>query len=269
VDAVGNLFIAYFEGVGKMSNGVATTVAGGGYYLVLGDNGPATSAYLYDPGGVAVDSAGNVYIADGENNRLRKVSNGVITTVAGNGTPGFSGDNGPATSAQLHDPARVAVDSAGNLYIADNNNYRIRKVSNGAITTVAGNGTRGFSGDNIPATSAQFHDPFGVAVDSAGNLYIADSGNNRIRKVANGIITTVAGNGTPGFSGDNGPATSAQLNGPAGVAVDSAGNLYIADGGNNRIRKVSNGVITTVAGNGRWDRRGKPLRRACNPEPAA
>jgi len=250
VDAVGNLFIAYFEGVGKMSNGVATTVAGGGYYLVLGDNGPATSAYLYDPGGVAVDSAGNVYIADGENNRLRKVSNGVITTVAGNGTPGFSGDNGPATSAQLHDPARVAVDSAGNLYIADNNNYRIRKVSNGAITTVAGNGTRGFSGDNIPATSAQFHDPFGVAVDSAGNLYIADSGNNRIRKVANGIITTVAGNGTPGFSGDNGPATSAQLNGPAGVAVDSAGNLYIADGGNNRIRKVSNGVITTVAGNG-------------------
>ena len=236
VDAVGNLFIAYFEGVGKMSNGVATTVAGGGYYLVLGDNGPATSAYLYDPGGVAVDSAGNVYIADGENNRLRKVSNGVITTVAGNGTPGFSGDNGPATSAQLHDPARVAVDSAGNLYIADNNNYRIRKVSNGAITTVAGNGTRGFSGDNIPATSAQFHDPFGVAVDSAGNLYIADSGNNRIRKVSNGVITTVAGNGTLGYSGDNGPATSAQLARPVAVAVGSAGNVYVVDGLDDGIR---------------------------------
>ena len=119
------------------------------------------------------------------------------------------------------------------------------------ITTVAGNGTCGFSGDNGPATSAQLYGSHGVAVDSAGNLYIADTANNRIRKVSNGVITTVAGNGTAGFSGDNGPATSAQLTDPEGVAVDSAGNLYIADTGNNRIRKVSNGVITTVAGNGR------------------
>ena len=123
-----------------------------------------------------MDSAGNLYIADTDNNRIRKVSNGVITTVAGNGTQGFSGDNGPATSAQLNGPDGVAVDSAGNLYIADTDNNRIRKVSNGVITTVAGNGTSGFSGDNGPATSAQLDDPYGVAVDSAGNLYIADTG---------------------------------------------------------------------------------------------
>ena len=138
-----------------------------------------------------------------------------INTVAGNVPAGHSlygGDNGPATSAQLASPLGVAVDSAGNLYIADTDNHRIRKVSNGVITTVAGNGTAGFSGDNGPATSAQLNYPAGVAVDSAGNLYIADTDNNRIRKVSNGVITTVAGNGTLGFSGDNGPATSAQLN---------------------------------------------------------
>jgi hypothetical protein len=142
------------------------------------------------------------------------------------------------------------VDSAGNLYIADWQNNRIRKVSNGVISTVAGTGTRGFSGDGGPATSAQLAYPQSVAVDSAGNLYIADTSNSRIRKVSNGVITTVAGDGRFGFSGDNGPATSAQLNGPVGVAVDSAGNLYIADQVNQRIRKVSGGVITTVAGGG-------------------
>ena len=193
---------------------------------------------------VAADSAGNLYIADENNYRIRKVSNGVITTVAGNGTRGFSGDNGLATNATLSGPAAVAVDSAGNIYIPDG--ARIREVSNGVITTVAGNGTGGFSGDNGPATSAELNGG-GVAVDSAGNLYIADSGNNRIRKVSNGVITTVAGDGTSGFSGDSGPATSAQLSIPIAVAVDSAGDLYIADYANNRIRKVSNGVITTVA----------------------
>jgi sugar lactone lactonase YvrE len=174
----------------------------------------------------------------------------VITTVAGNGTQSFSGDNGPATSAQLHGPDGIAVDSIGNLYVADYSNHRIRKVTSGVITTVAGNGTQGFSGDNGPATSAQLNGPVGIAVDFTGNLYIADTYNHRIREVSNGVIATVAGNGTPGFSGDNGPATSAQLHGPVGVAVDSAGNLYIADYGNNGIRKVSNGVITTVAGSG-------------------
>jgi uncharacterized protein (TIGR03437 family) len=167
---------------------------------------------------------------------------GVLTLVAGNGTPGYSGDNGPATSAQLYDPYVVAVDAAGNLYIADSSNCRIRKVSNGVITTVAGNGVYGYSGDNGPATSAQVGEPFGVAVDAAGNLYIADTLSARVRKVSNGVIATVAGSGLTGpaggggFSGDYGPATSARLNGPSGVAVDSAGNLYIADTGNDRIR---------------------------------
>ena len=227
------------------------TFAGNGTIGYSGDNGPATSAQLNQPGGVAVDAAGNVYIADTVNNRIRKVANGVISTVAGNGTLGYSGDDGPATSAQLSWPAGVAVDSAGNLYVADQNNNRIRKVSNGVITTVAGNGTPGYSGDNGPATSAKLYGPKGVAVDSAGNLYIADTSNQRIRKVLNGVIATAAGNGPDlygngGYSGDNGPATSARLNQPWGVAVDFAGNLFIADYGNNRIRKVSNGVITTA-----------------------
>ena len=250
-DSAGNLYIVDSGRIRKVSNGVIDTVAGIGIFGFSGDNGPATSAQLNYPGGVAVDSAGNLYIADTGNHRIRKVSGGVIATVAGNGTLGFSGDNGPATSAQLNYPGGVAVDSAGNLYIADSYNFRIRKVSNGAITTVAGNGAPGFGGgDNGPATSAPLSRPSGIAVDSAGNLYIAEFNSGRIRKVTNGAITTVAGSGTPGFSGDRGSATSAQLNGPEGVAVDSAGNLYIADFGNNRIRKVSNGVITTVAGTG-------------------
>jgi uncharacterized protein (TIGR03437 family) len=252
VDAAGNLYIADAGNnrIRKVSNGVITTVAGNGTQGSGGDGGPATSAQLYYPWGVAVDSAGNLYIADRGNNRIRKVSNGVITTVAGTGTYGFSGDNGPATSAQLYDPQGVAVDSAGNLYIADTGNSHVRRVSNGVIASVAGTGTYGFSGDGGPATSNELNAPSGVAVDSAGNLYIADTLNHRIRKVSNGVITTVAGNGTQGFSGDSGPATSAQLYQPDGVAVDPAGNLYIADTGNQRIRKVSGGVVTTVAGTG-------------------
>jgi uncharacterized protein (TIGR03437 family) len=252
VDSAGNLYIAdtHNQSIRKVASGVIATVAGNGTRGSSGDNGLATSALLNNPYGLAVDSAGNLYIADSSNNRIRKVSGGMIATVAGNGTPGYSGENGPAINAQLDYPQGVAVDSAGNLYIADAGNNRIRKVSNGVIATVAGSGTPGFSGDNGLATSAQFNNPDGVAVDPAGNLYIADTSNNRIRKVSNRIITTVAGDGTVGFSGDNGPATSAQLAYPWGVAVDSAGNLYIADYGNNRVRKVSNGVIATVAGNG-------------------
>jgi sugar lactone lactonase YvrE len=259
VDSAGNLYIAeYSNGPGlapptnsrirRVSNGVITTVAGNGTVGFSGDNGPATSAQLNDPDGVAVDSAGNLYIADSGNNRIRMVSNGFIITVVGSGTEGYSGDNGPAVSAELNNPWAVAVDAAGSLYIADSYNFRIRKVSNGVITTVAGNGTPGFGGDNGPASSAELSGAKGVALDSAGNLYIADSGNNRIRKVSNGMITTLAGGGS--VVGDNGPATSAWLGSPEGVAVNAAGDLYIADNYNDRIRKVANGVITTVAGNG-------------------
>jgi sugar lactone lactonase YvrE len=211
---------------------------------------------------VAIDGAGNLYFADPSSNVIRKVAaaTGIITTVAGNGTFGYSGDGGLATNAQFNGPSSAAVDGAGNLYIADWFNAVIRKVTaaTGIITTVAGNGTLGYSGDGGPATSAELSTLVGVVLDDLGDLYIADSNNAVIRKVAarTGIITTVAGNGTPGFSGDGGPATSAELSelcygGP--VAVDGFGTLYIADCGNNRVRKVpaGTGVITTVAGNGR------------------
>ncbi len=252
VDGNGSVYVADPQNsiVARISNGVLTVVAGNGIEGVSGDGRPATSASLNAPTGVAVDSMGNLYIADEGNNRIRKVSSGIITTVAGNGSPGFSGDGGPATSASLNGPLGVAIDAAGNLYIADSENNRIRKVSGGTITTVAGNGVAGFSGDGGPAASASLDLPYGEAVDSAGSLYIADFRNQRIRKLSGGTITTVAGNGTQGFSGDGGPAASASLNAPAGVAVDGAGNLYIADANNDRIRKVSGGTITTVAGNG-------------------
>jgi NHL repeat len=214
----------------------------------VGDGCPATNASLSTPNAIAVDSTGILYIADNNNFRIRKVSAGVIATVAGNGTMGFSGDGGPATSAQIGYSVGVAVDSAGNLYLVDNYT-RIRKVSSGVITTVAGNGTGGYSGDGVPATSASIS-PWGVAVDGAGSLYIADFSNNRVRKVSGGIITTVAGTGVSGFSGDGGPATSAQISYATSVAVDSTGNLYIGDAGNYRIRKVAGGIISTIAGNG-------------------
>jgi serine/threonine-protein kinase len=217
-------------------------------------SGPTVHAQLARPIGVMVDRAGDLYIADTSNNRVRRVdADGRIITVAGTGQNGFSGDNGPATQAQLYYPEDVAIDGAGNLYIADRTNNRIRRIgTDGRIITIAGTGQNGFSGDNGPATQAQFDGPFGVAVDATGNLYIASPGNSRVRRVdTHGRIITVAGNGQAGFSGDNGPATQAQLDTPARVAVDPAGNLYIADSYNNRVRRVdTNGRITTVAGNG-------------------
>jgi uncharacterized protein (TIGR03437 family) len=261
VDSAGNLYIAdTYNAVIRTvaaSTGIITTMVGNGTQGYGGDgaaaNGPTCE--LSNPAAVAVDSAGNLYIADPGNFRVRKVAagTGVITTVAGNGVSGYSGDNGPATSAELFGPSGVAVDSAGNLYIADTNNYRVRKVStSGVITTVAGNGTPGFSGDGGSATSAELREAYGVAVDSAGNLYIADGHNNVIRKVSGGVISTIAGSGpsAAGFSGDGGPATSAELDNPLGVAVDSAGSVYIADLSYSAIRKVTGGVINTIAGGG-------------------
>ena len=243
-DGAGNLYITDRgnERIRKVdSAGVISTVAGSGTAGFSGDGGAATAAQLNEPYGVAVDSSGNLYIAEWNNNRIRKVNSaGVISTVAGTGTAGFSGDGGAATAAQLSNPQDVALDAAGNLYIADVNNNRIRKVNSaGVISTVAGTGTAGFSGDGGAATSAQLHWPRGVALDGAGNLYIVDNNNHRIRKVdSSGSISTVAGTGTAGYSGDGGAATSAQLSNPRGVALDGAGNLYIADTSNNRIRKV-------------------------------
>jgi uncharacterized protein (TIGR03437 family) len=272
----------------------------GGY---LGDAGAATAAELNNPLGLALDSKGNLYIADSSNSRVREVAGGTISTVAGNGTAGFLGDKAAATSAELYNPSGVAVDSSGNIYIADTSNWVIRKVAGGNITTYAGDNTLGGGGggDHGLAINAQLAIPTGLAVDAAGNLYIADTGTNSIRIVAasTGIITTlsigsfnlkspravavdaagdvyiadtgngrilkvapagsitrtttVAGTGVNGYTGDGGPATSAQLSSPAGVAADAAGNVYIADTNNQRIRMVSaaTGIITTVAGTGR------------------
>ena len=256
VDSGGNVYIADTNDnrIRKVdTKGIITTVAGNGINGSSGDGGPAAGAQLGGPFNMVLDASGNLYIADTNNLRVRKIdAQGNISTVAGNGLYGFSGDGGPATSAKLTLPLDVAA-AGGNLYIADEYNYRVRKVDNqGNISTLAGTGVYGSSGDGGPATSAQLSDLTGVAVDAAGNVYIADYGNNRIRKVdTKGIITTVAGNGNDGYSGDGGPATGAQLNSPSGVTVDAGGNLYIADFGNNRIRKVdTQGFITTVAGSG-------------------
>jgi sugar lactone lactonase YvrE len=206
---------------------------------------------------VAIDGAGNLYFADLGNNRIRNVSPaGTITTMAGGGSPASgNGDGGTATGAKLSAPAGVTVDATGNLYISEGGlgASRIRKVSaNGTISTITGNGSSSFSGDGGPATSAALNTPLGIALDRAGNLYIADGGNSRVRKVSvSGIITTVAGNGSLSFSGDGGPGPSAGLNVPTWVATDSAGNLYINDGGNERVRRVNAaGIISTIAGDG-------------------
>jgi sugar lactone lactonase YvrE len=254
-DPGGNLYLSTSAQVFKIdTSGVLSVIAGRGLSGFSGDGGPATSATLASPQGVAVDSVGNVYLADFHNQRVRRVdTSGIITTVAGNGSYGFSGDGGPATSASLARPAWVAVDASDNLYIADLYNQRIRRVdASGIITTVAGNGSFGSGGDGGPATDASFRYPVSVAIDDHGNLYIGDNQNHSIRKVDTlGVITTVAGNGSAGYGGDGGPATSANLSYPAGVAFDAAGNLYIGDNRNNRVRKVDTaGVITTVAGNG-------------------
>jgi len=262
VDAAGNLAIADQSNdrirLVNATTGVITTVAGKESSGFSGDGGPATAAELYLPAGVTFGAAGDLFIADQQNNRIRRVdaTAGIITTVAGNGSAGFSGDGGLATAAQLNAPSGVAFDAAQNLFIADRFNSRIRRVdaATGTITTVAGDGTFGFGGDGGPATAAQLNYPYSVGVDAAGNVLIPDTTNERLRRIdaRTGIITTIAGNGTPSFSGDGGPATTAQIGFVPGVAVDPAGNLFITDHNAQRIRRVdaATGIITTVAGNG-------------------
>ena len=237
------------------TSSIITRTAGTGTAGFLGDDGSATSARLNEPRDTAVGPDGSLYIADTYNNRIRKVSpQGVITTLAGNGTSGYGGDNGPATNASIKLPHDVTVGDDGVVYIADSHNNRVRRVgTNGIITTIAGTGAFGYNGDNRLATTATLRKPKSVALFGRG-LYIADGYNHRIRRIDldTGIITTVAGTGTAGFSGDGGPATLAKLNLPQRIAFDSVGNLYLTDTLNNRIRRVdyATGIITTVAGNG-------------------
>ena len=253
VDGAGNLYIAdsHNDRIRRVDpSGTIVTFAGGGD--AFGDGGPALEAQLDFPADLAVDGAGNVYIADALNRRIRRVDpSGTIVTFAGGGNA--LGDGSPALEAQLDYPAGVAVDGAGNVYIADLGSNRIRRVDpSGTIATVAGTGKRGFAGDGGAAVEALLANPTDVAVDEAGNIYIADAYNGRIRRVdISGTIATIAGTGERGFAGDGGPAVDAQLADPLGVAVDGAGNLYIADAYNYRIRRVDlSGTIATIAGTG-------------------
>jgi hypothetical protein len=255
--------------------GLIYTVAGNGVFDFTGDGGPATNATLDYPESVAVDASGNLFIADTDNERIRKVdTNGIITTIAGDGTYGYSGDGAAATNASFRYPVGVLLDASGNLLISDFYNERVRKVdTNGIITTVAGDGTGGYYGDGGAATNCELDGPYGLAMDTSGNLFIADSWNDVIRKVdTNGIITTVAGDGSENYTGDGGPATKATLDYPVGVAVDASGNLFIADSGNYVVRKVdADGTITTAAGNGYegYSGDGGPATSASMTEPLA
>jgi trimeric autotransporter adhesin len=239
------------------TSGIISTFAGikiAGYGGYSGDGGPATNAELNLPEDVCGDSSGNIYIADYDNGVIRMVNtSGIISTVAGSGYRGFSGDGGQATSAEMYLPDWVFVDAHQNMYISDLGNNRIREVNtSGVISTYAGNGVAGYSGDGGTATAAETGYPLGIYGDSAGNIYIAQAGENVIRKInTGGIISTIAGNGISGFSGDGGVATSAEISFPAGLCFDASGNLLFCDEGNARVRIIkTSGIISTIAGNG-------------------
>ena len=239
------------------ATGIISTVAGNGAAGFSGDGGLATSAGIKTPQDIFVATNGDLYSADTGHHRVRKVTaaTGIITTVAGSGNPGSTGDGGVAILARLDTPDGIVVATNGDMYIGDRSNNKVRKVTalTGIITTYAGTGTAGYSGDGGAATAARLNLPQGLDLAANDDLYIADTGNNVIRKVAaaTGVITTYAGTGTAGFTGDGGAATSARLSGPQAVRLDATGNLYIADTANNRIRLVSAaGVISTVAGTG-------------------
>ncbi len=259
-DPQGNLYLAETNNhvIRKVdTSGHITTIAGTSTQGFSGDGGPAVDAQLDSPQGLALDAAQNLYIADTHNHRVRRLNltTGIITTMAGTTSAGFDGDNGPATNAHLNLPTALALDTTGNLYLADTSNHRIRRIApSGTITTVAGNGTQGFSGDNGLAVSASIDSPTGLVADSVGNLYLADTHNHRIRRIdaTTGQITTIAGTGTVGQSGDGTPALNATLALPHGLTIDASRNLYLADTENNRIRRIdaTTGIITTIAGNG-------------------
>ena len=232
-----------------------STLAGTGTAGFSGDTGIPTSAQLNLPSSVFGDGLGNLYIADTGNHRIRSMPAALtpIDTYAGTGVSGFSGDGGVATLAQLSNPTGLFATPAGTLYVADTGNHAIRMITPaGTISTVAGDGSLGFSGDGGLATTAQLNSPSGVFVDGTGVIYIADTGNNRIRRVIGTTITTIAGDSTAAFSGDGGPAADAQLNAPSGVFQDTSGVLYIADTGNHRIRAITlaDSTIATFAGTG-------------------
>jgi sugar lactone lactonase YvrE len=250
VDASGNIYIAdsHNHRIRKISGGTITTFAGTGAPGFSGDTGSAAAAQLSLPSGVAVEASGNVYIADTNNQRIRKVSSGTINTIAGDGEELYAGDGAAATAAALDSPTSVAVDASGNVYIADRLNQRIRMVSGGIITTIAGTNTTGFSGgfsgDGGAAIAAMLSKPSGVSVDAVGNIYIADTGNQRIRQLGGGTIATIEGSGAQGYAGDGGLSTGAILNSPRSVALDAFGNLSIADRLNQLVRSGSLPLLT-------------------------
>lgn len=259
-DVTGNLFICDYSNnkIRKVdTNGIISKIAGNGNYGYCnggysGDGGQAINAKISLPEGIALDAKGNIYIADWCNNRVRKIDSlGIITTIAGNGIQGFSGDGGPATAAKIIGPDFVVLDKFGNIYISDT--CHLRKIdTSGIITTIAGTGGYGYAGDGGPAISAKMANPGGLAIDSSGNFFISEINTNHIRKIDTaGIITTIAGTGVQGYSGDGGPAIYAELNQPVHLVVDDYGNIYFSDAQNNCIRKIDkSGIITTVVGNG-------------------
>jgi hypothetical protein len=259
-DKYGNIYIAdaHNNRIRKIDavTGIIRTVAGKDSFGYGGDNGPATNAKLYAPDGVAVDTFCNVYVADRLNNRVRKIDalTGIISTIAGTGSGGSSGDGGPASSAKLAGPTYLHIDRYGNIYMVDYDNYLIRKISasTGIITTVAGTGVAANSVDGLPATNAALNYPCGVCVDDTGNLYISEQFGHKVKKVsvATGLMSTFAGCGFAGPSGDSGPASAACLNEPAGLFVDKNGYVFVADWQNGAVRKADpyTGLITTVVG---------------------
>jgi trimeric autotransporter adhesin len=261
LDNSGNLYIADFDNmrirVVQRASGIISTYAGNGNSADSGDGGPATAAGVHGPSGMVFDASNNMYLPEWDGSTVRLVtSDGIISTYAGKGDQkGYSGDLGPATSALLNQPTGVALDSVGNLYIADYFNCRIRLVvkTTGIITTGAGNGVCGFGGDSSSALLASLNCPRFVTLDSYGNLYFTEQGGNRVRFVTNtGIISTIAGTGVAGSVGDGGPATLAQVNGPAGIAVDVDGNIFFSEWGGNKVRTIQQGtgIISTYAGMG-------------------